>query len=128
MSFKPLLPSHFHRQFKKLTKKDAALEQRLGKKIKAICENPEIGEPKSHNLKGLRGDHVDPFVIIYGVFGDFVVFVHVDHHDNAYAAAHEIAKALLEDEGLLATLTKVGVTTEEIAAFVKSIGRRTTRS
>lgn len=102
--------------------------QRLGKKIKAICENPEIGEPKSHNLKGLRGDHVDPFVIIYGVFGDFVVFVHVDHHDNAYAAAHEIAKALMEDEGLLATLAKVGVTTEEIAAFVKSIGRRTTHS
>ena len=128
MTFRPLLPGHFHKQFKKLTKKDAALGQRLGKKIKAICENPEIGEPKSHNLKGLRGDHVDPFVIIYGVFGDFVVFVHVDHHDNAYAAAHEIAKALLEDEGLLATLAKVGVTTEEIAAFVKSIGRRTTRS
>lgn len=123
MTFKPILPSHFHKQFKKLTKKDAAFGQRLGKKIKAICENPEIGEPKSHNLKGLRGDHVDPFVIIYGVFGDFVVFVHVDHHDNAYAAAHEIAKALIEDEGLLATLAKVGVTTEEIAAFVKSIGR-----
>jgi mRNA-degrading endonuclease RelE of RelBE toxin-antitoxin system len=67
MSFKPLLPSHFHRQFKKLTKKDAALEQRLGKKIKAICENPEIGAPKRHKLKGLRGEHVDPFVIIYGV-------------------------------------------------------------
>jgi mRNA-degrading endonuclease YafQ of YafQ-DinJ toxin-antitoxin module len=47
-------------QFKKLTKKDAALEQRLGKKIKAICQNPEIGEPKSHKLKGLRGEHVDP--------------------------------------------------------------------
>ena len=123
MTFKPLLSSHFHKQFKKLTKKDAALEQRLGKKIRAICENPEIGDPKSHKLKGLRGDHVDPFVIIYGVFGDFVVFVHVDHHDNAYAAAHEIGKALIEDEGLLATLAKVGVTTEEMAAFVKSIGR-----
>jgi mRNA-degrading endonuclease RelE of RelBE toxin-antitoxin system len=123
MTFKPILSSHFHKQFKKLTKKDAALEQRLGKKIKAICENPEIGEPKSHKLKGIRGDHVDPFVIIYGVFGDFVVFVHVDHHDNAYAAAYEIAKALIEDEVLLATLAKVGVTTEEIAAFVKSIGR-----
>jgi mRNA-degrading endonuclease YafQ of YafQ-DinJ toxin-antitoxin module len=75
MTFKPLLPSHFHKQFKKLTKKDAALEQRLGKKIKAICEDPEIGEPNSHNLKGLRGEHVDPtvFVIIYAVFGDFIV-------------------------------------------------------
>ncbi len=121
--FKPSLPSHFHKQFKKLTKKDAALEQRLGKKIKAICENPEIGEPKSHNLKGLRGEHVDPFVIIYGVFGDFIVFVHIDHHDNAYAAAYEIAKALVNDEVLLATLAKVGVAPEELAAFVESIGR-----
>ena len=123
MTLKPLLPSHFHKQFKKLTKKDAALEQRLGKKIKAICENPEIGEPKSHNLKGLRGEHVDPFVIIYGVFDDFIVFVHVDHHDKAYASAYEIAKALINDDGLLITLAKVGVTPEELAAFVESIGR-----
>ena len=105
MTFKPLLPSHFHKQFEKLTKKDAALEQRLGKK------------------KGLRGEHVDPFVIIYGVFGDIIVFVHVDHHDKAYAAAYEIAKALIDDEGLLTTLAKVGVTTEELAAFVEPIGR-----
>jgi hypothetical protein len=62
-------------------------------------------------------------VIIYGVFGDFIVFVHVDHHDKAYAAAYEIAKALIDDEGLLTTLAKVGVTPEELAAFVESIGR-----
>jgi hypothetical protein len=62
-------------------------------------------------------------VIIYAVFGDFVVFVHVDHHDNAYAAAYEIAKALIDDEELLATLAKVGVTPEELAVFVESIGR-----
>jgi mRNA-degrading endonuclease RelE of RelBE toxin-antitoxin system len=123
MTFKPLLPSHFYKQFKKLTKKDAALEQRLGKKIKAICENPEIGEPKSHKLKGLRGEHVDPFVIIYGVFGDIIVFVHLDHHDKAYAAAYEIAKALIDDNELLTTLAKVGVTPKELAVFVESIGR-----
>jgi mRNA-degrading endonuclease RelE of RelBE toxin-antitoxin system len=123
MTFRPLLAGHFHKQFKKLTRKDAALEQRLGKKIKAICQNPEIREPKSHNLKGLRGEHVDPFVIIYGVFGDFIVFVHIDHHDKAYAAAYEIAKALIDDEGLLTTLAKVGVTPEELAAFVESIGK-----
>jgi mRNA-degrading endonuclease RelE of RelBE toxin-antitoxin system len=208
MTFKPLLPSHFFKQFKKLTKKDAALgmtecrgreslplqrrdescpalitfaprhssiysqiyidssgllpavektqaartkplkiigngitfprlkdrrclriyswewsQQRLGKKIKAICENPEIGEPKSHKLKGLRGEHVDPFVIIYGVFGDIIVFVHVDHHDKAYAAAYEIAKALIDDNELLTTLAKVGVTPKELAVFVESIGR-----
>jgi mRNA-degrading endonuclease RelE of RelBE toxin-antitoxin system len=123
MPFKPILPSHFHKQFKKLTKKDAALKQRLGKKIRAICANPEIGEPKSHKLKGLRGEHVDPFVIIYGVFGDFIVFIHVDHHDKAYAAAFEITQALIDDNGLLSTLAKVGVTQEELAAFIKLIGK-----
>jgi len=97
--------------------------KRLGKKIKAICENPWIGKAKSHKLKGLRGEHVDPFVIGYGVFGDIIVFVHVDHHDKAYAAAQEIAKALVDDEELLATLAKVGVAPEELADFVEAIGR-----
>jgi len=64
---------------------------------------------------------VDGKVIIYGVFGDVIVFIHVDHHDKAYAAAYEIA--IIDDEGLLTTLSKVSVTTGEIAAFVESIGR-----
>jgi len=121
--FRSLLSSHFHKQFRKLTKKDATLRERLKKKIKAIADNPEIGEPKSHNLRGLRGDHVDPFVIVYGVFDDIVIFIHVDHHDKAYAAAEEITKALTEDERLLATLEKIGIPSEELEAFVKSIGK-----
>ena len=48
-------------------------------------------------------------MIIYGVFGDIIVFVNVDHHDKANAAAYEIAKALI-NEGLLTTLAKVDVT------------------
>jgi hypothetical protein len=48
---------------------------------------------------------------------------YVDHHDKAYAAAYEIAKALTDDEGLLTTLAKVGVAPEGLAAFVESIGR-----
>ncbi len=123
MAFRSLLSSHFHKQFRKLTKKDATLRERLKKKIKAIADNPEMGEPKSHNLRGLRGDHVDPFVIVYGVFGDIVIFIHVDHHDKAYAAAEEITKTLTEDEKLLATLEKIGIPSEEFEAFVKSIGK-----
>jgi hypothetical protein len=53
--------------------------------------------------------------IIYGVFNDIIVFVHVDHHDKAYAAAYEIAKALINDEGLLTALSVVGLTPEELA-------------
>ena len=62
-------------------------------------------------------------MIIYGVFGDVIVFVHIDHHDKAYAAAYEIAKALIDDEVLHTTLAKVDVTPEELAAFVESIGK-----
>jgi hypothetical protein len=60
-------------------------------------------------------------VIIYGVLGDVIVFVHIDHHDKVYAAAYEIAKALIDDEVPRSTLAKVGVTPEELAAFVESI-------
>jgi hypothetical protein len=35
----------------------------------------------------------------------------------------EIAKALIDDDVLRSTLAKVGVTSEELAAFVESIGR-----
>ena len=62
-------------------------------------------------------------MIIYGVFGDFIVFIHVDHHDKAYAAAFEITQALIDDNELLSTLAKVGVTQEELAAFIKLIGK-----
>jgi len=123
MAFRPIVTSHFDKKFKKLARKDAALKQRLVKKIKAVCENPEIGEPKSHNLKGLRGVHVDPFVIVYGIFGECVIFIHLDHHDRAYAAACEIAKSLAVDGTLHDTLVKMGVTYDEFVAFIKSIGR-----
>ena len=43
MTFKPLLPSHFHKQFKKLTKKDAALGVvKMEKEIGQILKNQYI--------------------------------------------------------------------------------------
>jgi mRNA-degrading endonuclease RelE of RelBE toxin-antitoxin system len=63
------------------------LEKQVLGKISDIIENPEIGVPKRHELKGLRGVHVDPFVIIYAIIADRIIFLHFDHHDQAYNAA-----------------------------------------
>jgi len=52
--------TEFERQFKKLTKKDGALKDRLLRKIDQILSDPEIGEPKSHALRHARGSHVPP--------------------------------------------------------------------
>lgn len=69
MPYKIKRTPDFKNQFKKLTKKDKKLDDRLSKKIRQIIQNPELGDPKSHNLKYTRGSHVDPFVIVYMIIG-----------------------------------------------------------
>ena len=39
-----------------------------------------------NELKGLRGVHVDPFVIIYAVIDDQIVLLHLAHHDHVYCS------------------------------------------
>jgi len=79
--------TEFDDRFKKLTKKDRALKDRLLRKIDQIISDPQIGEPKSHKLKHARGSHVDPYVIVY-TFKDYtVIFIYVDHHDVVYKKA-----------------------------------------
>ena len=64
----------------------------LLKKIGQILDNPFIGNPKLHELKHVRGSHVDPYVIVYVVRGDIITFLYVDHHDFVYGKAAEIMK------------------------------------
>ncbi len=107
-----------------MTKKNDALELQVAKKIEGICQNPEIGEPKSHNLRGLRGLHVtEHHVIVYLVFRHFVVFIELDLHDKAYVAAGGVAARLLHDPRLLAALEGADITQEEFADFMKTVGR-----
>jgi addiction module RelE/StbE family toxin len=79
--------TEFERQFKKLTKKDRTLKDRLLRKIDQIISDPEIGEPKSHALRHARGSHVDPYVIVYAFKDNTITFVYVDHHDVIYKKA-----------------------------------------
>ena len=70
MAFSYTTTRQFDKRFHKLTRKNQALKDQVFEKISEILENPEIGVPKRHELKGLRGAHVDPFVIIYAIIGN----------------------------------------------------------
>ena len=75
----------FERQLSKVKKKDKKLFERLRKKTKEILNNPEHYKPLKNILKGTRRAHVDPFVIIFSIEGETVVFLYVKQHDKAYA-------------------------------------------
>ncbi len=97
MTFSYTTTRQFDKRFHKLTRKNQALKDQVFRKISEIIANPEIGVPKRHELKGLRGVHVDPFVIIYVIIGDRIVFLHFDHHDQAYNAASIFSPAQMEE-------------------------------
>lgn len=84
MIFSYTTTRQFDKKFHKLTRKNQALKNQVLEKISEIIDNPDIGVPKRHELKGLRGVHVDPFVIIYATIADRIVFLHFDHHDQVY--------------------------------------------
>jgi len=48
MAFQPITTYYFERKFKKLTKKDGLLKERIIRKLQEIINNPDMGEPKSH--------------------------------------------------------------------------------
>lgn len=87
----------FDKRFHKLTRKNQALTDQVFEKISEIIENPEIGVPKRNELKGLRGVHVDPFVIIYAIIEDRIVFLHFVHHDQVYNAATIFSPSQMEE-------------------------------
>ena len=77
----------FKTNFKRLTKKNKVLAERIVKKIQDICEYPERGEPLSGNLAGKWSIHVaNHYVILYEIRDkDKVVrLLSVEHHDYAY--------------------------------------------
>ncbi|MFZ3149450.1 MAG: type II toxin-antitoxin system mRNA interferase toxin, RelE/StbE family [Methanothrix sp.] len=90
MSYKIERTLDFKTQYRKLTKKDHTLQERLDKRFTQIIEDPYVGEPKRYNLKYTRGSHVDPFVIVYMIIKDTILFIYVGHHDIVYKEAPKI--------------------------------------
>jgi addiction module RelE/StbE family toxin len=87
MTFHLDFAPQFQRNFKRLTKKNAVLKNRVLKKVEEIAANPAIGENLSGNLAGKQSAHVAKhWVIIYEVFinDNKIEFQNFDHHDYAY--------------------------------------------
>ena len=124
MAFQTIATCYFDKKFKKLTKKDGLLKERVIRKLQEISINPEIGEPKRHALKGLRSEHLDPFVIIYIIIKDIVLLINFDDHDKAYDVTPQILDTLLNDPRTIEALENAGVTSEEYIHFVKSLRKR----
>ncbi|HII07923.1 MAG TPA: type II toxin-antitoxin system mRNA interferase toxin, RelE/StbE family [Methanotrichaceae archaeon] len=77
----------FRSNFKRLTKKNWVLAERIAVKIKDICEHPERGEPLSGDLSGMWSVHVAKhYVIIYEIVHNkkHIILSNIDHHDYAY--------------------------------------------
>jgi mRNA interferase RelE/StbE len=87
MTFHLDFAPQFQRNFKRLTKKNTPLRERVLKRIEEIAANPDIGENLSGNLAGKQSTHVAKhWVIIYQVYNNDnkIEFQNFDHHDHAY--------------------------------------------
>lgn len=127
MAFQTIATCYFDKKFKKLTKKDGLLKERTIRKIQAISIDPEIGEPKRHDLLGLRSLHIDPFVIIYAIIKDVILLINFDEHDETYDATPSILNSLLSDPMTIEVLLNAGITTEEYLQFMKSLRKKKMR-
>jgi len=126
MAFESIITSHFSKNFHELTDKNIAFKKQIIKKLAGIRQNPEIGEPKSGNLRGLRGLHIsEHFVIVYLIYKNYVIFIELEHHDKAYDTSEGLMDRILEDLRLLSSLDKLDISTEEFAFFVRSLRKRT---
>ena len=126
MVFESIITGHFSKNFHELTDKNIAFKKQIIKKLAGIRQNPEIGEPKSGNLRGLRGLHIsEHFVIVYLIYKDYVIFIELEHHDKAYDTSEGLMDRILEDVRLLSSLDKLDISTEEFAFFVRSLRKRT---
>jgi len=126
MAFKSVTTSYFDKKFSKLTNKNETFKRQVINKLKEIRQHPEIGEPKSHALRGLRGLHIsEHFVVVYLIFKDYVIFINLDHHDKAYDpnTMKRLIRRLLEDERLLAALEISDITVDDFARFVTTVGK-----
>jgi mRNA-degrading endonuclease RelE of RelBE toxin-antitoxin system len=124
MAYQPITTYYFEKRFKKLTKKDGLLKERIIRKLQEIINNPDIGEPKRHALRGLRSVHIDPFVVAFVVIRDTILLINLDHHDKVYEETPKIIDALMDDPRTIEALTNAGVTPEEYAAFMKSFRKK----
>ena len=72
----------FEQEFKKI--KDRVTQDKIGKQIKKILENPNKGKPLKYNLKGERTVYIKPFRLIYTVQKDKLIILRFEHRNGVY--------------------------------------------
>ena len=72
----------FKNEIKKI--KDNAVKERIKKQIAKIVNNPEIGKPLRHELKGERTMYIKPYRLIYSVVGDTIYILRFEHRKDVY--------------------------------------------
>ena len=69
-----------------LRKLDKESQQRIGKKIELLKENPELGKPLTANLSGLRSLRIWDYRAVYQIKNnELLIFVlRLGHRKNIY--------------------------------------------
>jgi len=73
-------------EYEKDTKhiKDGETKERIKKQIRKIIENPDIGKSLTHDLKGERSVHIQPFRLIYAIDNDKIILLRFEHRKEVY--------------------------------------------
>lgn len=127
MIFRSITTDYFDKKFSKLTGKNPAFKHQVINKMKYIRQNPEMGEPKKYDLRGLRALHIsEHFVVVYLIFKNIVVFINLDHHDKAYNSEimSRLLKRLMEDESFFAALKIADIQMVDFIDFMRSVGKQ----
>lgn len=77
-----LAAEDFLKEFEKIRGKST--KDKLIKHIDRLLENPSIGKPLAHDLKGERSVHIKPFRLIYSVEGDKITLLRFEHRKEVY--------------------------------------------
>jgi addiction module RelE/StbE family toxin len=77
-----LAAEDFLKEFERI--KDKSTKDKLIKHIDRLLENPDIGKPLTHDLKGERSVHIHPFRLIYSVEGDKITLLRFEHRKEVY--------------------------------------------
>ncbi len=74
--------SEFEHEVKKL--KDRKIKEKLGKHIRKLVEDPELGKPLRYTLKGERTIRIPPYRLIYAVMGKKLILLRFEHRKDVY--------------------------------------------
>lgn len=72
----------FERDFKKI--KDDLTKSKIKKQIQKILQNPKVGKPLRHELKGEWAVYVKPYRLVYAVVSDKLFLLRFEHRDKVY--------------------------------------------